>query len=35
MTIHRVANRFTRTAQGAEVEGGVPRALSTLSELTQ
>jgi len=35
MTMHRTASRFARTAQEAEVEGGVPRALGALSELTQ
>ena len=35
MTIHRTASRFARTAQEAAVEGGVPRALGALSELTQ
>lgn len=35
MTMHRAASRFARTAQEAEVEGGVPRALGALSELTQ
>lgn len=35
MTMHRAASRFARTAQEAEVEGGVPRVLSALSELTQ
>jgi cytochrome c556 len=33
--MHRAASRFARTAQEAELEGGVPRALSSLSELTQ
>lgn len=35
MAMHRTASRFARAAQEAEVEGGVPRALSALSELTQ
>jgi cytochrome c556 len=35
MTMHRAASRFARTAQEAEVEGGAPRALGALSELTQ
>jgi len=35
MTMHRTASRFARTAQEAAVEGGVPRALGALSELTQ
>lgn len=35
MTMHRAASRFARTAQEAELEGGVPRALGALSELTQ
>lgn len=35
MAMHRAASRFARTAQEAEVDGGVPRALTALSELTQ
>lgn len=34
-TMHRTASRFARTAQEAKVEGGVPRALGALAELTQ
>ena len=33
--MHHAASRFARTAQEAEVEGGVPRALGSLSEITQ
>lgn len=35
MTMHHAASRFALTAQEAELEGGLPRALSALSELTQ
>ena len=35
MAMHRAASRFARTAQEAPVEGGLPRALTALSELTQ
>lgn len=35
MTMHHAASRFARTAQEAELEGGLPRALTALSELTQ
>ena len=33
--MHRAASRFARTAQEAEVQGGVPRALDALAELTR
>jgi cytochrome c556 len=33
--MHRSASRFARTAQEAQVQGGVPRALDALAELTQ
>jgi hypothetical protein len=33
--MHRSASRFARTAQEAQLEGGVPRALRALSDLTQ
>jgi cytochrome c556 len=34
-SMHRAVSRFARTAQEAEVEGGVPRALNALSQVTQ
>jgi cytochrome c556 len=33
--MHRSASRFARTAQEAQVQGGVPRALGALADLTQ
>jgi cytochrome c556 len=33
--MHRSASRFARTAQEAQVKGGVPLALNALAELTQ
>jgi hypothetical protein len=33
--MHRAASRFARTAQEAQVQGGVPRALDALAGLTQ
>lgn len=33
--MHRAASRFARTAQEAQVQGGVPRSLEALAELTQ
>lgn len=34
-TMHRTASRFARTAQEAQVKGGVPLALNALAGLTQ
>jgi hypothetical protein len=34
-SMHRAASRFALTAQEAKLDGGVPRALSALSDLTQ
>jgi cytochrome c556 len=33
--MHRTASRFARTAQEAQVQGDLPRALNSLAELTQ
>jgi hypothetical protein len=33
--MHRAASRFARTAQEAAVEGGVPKALDALADLTR
>jgi len=33
--MHRAASRFARTAQEAAIEGGVPRALQALNEVTK
>jgi len=34
-TMHRTASRFAHTAQEAELEGGIPKALNALADLTQ